>query len=712
MPKNLVIVESPTKAKTIGRFLGSKYAVMSSVGHVRDLPKGSLGVDIENDFAPKYVVPKDKTKTVKELKQAASKASTIYLATDPDREGEAIAWHLFEGLKLKEKTVQRVVFHEITEQAVKEAFSNPRGIDSSLVEAQQARRVLDRLVGFQLSPLLWKKIRYGLSAGRVQSAALLMLVTREREIEAFDPVEYWHLVADLTKPEPDDKATTTFSALLSRLKGAKSKLAITNQNEANAIVAELQNATYTVKEVTKKETKSRPAAPFTTSTLQQEAARKLRYATRRTMQLAQQLYEGISVNGSEAEGLITYMRTDSPTVSPSAIQEARDFVKSKHGESYLPAKPRGYSARSKNAQEAHEAIRPTSVKRTPESMKGALDAQQLRLYELIWRRMVASQMADAIFDSVSIQVEAVPPTKSTSYIFQANGSTLKFAGFKALYTEGTDEEEDEEKALPQLSQGTSLNCLRLDPQQKFTQPPPRYSDASLVKALEENGIGRPSTYATTVSNLQDREYVKKEAARLQPTKLGALVNDLLQVSVPDIIHLNFTARMEEVLDDIAGGGKSWVPYIREFYDPFVQAIETSIATAPKTPETTGETCEACGNTMEIKSGRFGLFQSCSNYPECKTTKPLQIKLGVKCPEDGDELLQKKSRKGKTFYACANYPDCTFSTALRPIPEPCPECKGLLTEFRRGTAKCNSCDYTGRRPKPEENAEQDGGQEAA
>ena len=705
MAENLVIVESPAKARTIGRFLGPKYAVMSSLGHVRDLPGGSLGVDVEKGFSPQYVVPKEKKNLVKEINQAVADASTIYLATDPDREGEAIAWHLLEAADMKRKPVRRVVFHEITEPAIKEAFNQPRDIDLDLVGAQQTRRILDRLVGYKLSPLLWKKIRGGLSAGRVQSAALRMLVIREREIEAFVPKEYWRLVADLAKKGTNGKKQGKFSAILSSVKGVKGKLEVKSKDEADAVLKDIQGASYTVSSVTKKETQRRPTAPFTTSTLQQEAWRKLRYSADRTMRIAQQLYEGIAIGNEGGLGLITYMRTDSPTVSAGAIQEARSFVTKEYGERYVPPQPRAYTARSKTAQEAHEAIRPTSMARTPQSIKQHLEPQQLRLYELIWKRMVASQMANALFDSASSQIESAAPAAAKQYIFQASGSTMKFAGFLVLYSEGSDEEQEEEGALPPLDKGELLDFLGLDPQQKFTQPPPRYSDASLVKALEENGIGRPSTYAPTISTIQQRGYVKKDSGHLLPVKLGMLVNDLLQESFPTIIDAKFTAQMEEDLDKIAQGKKEWLPFLKEFYGPFDEAVDTATTTLPRMDEPTDEVCDVCSRPMVIKKGRFGLFLACTGYPECKTTKPLQIKVGVKCPEDDGELLEKKSRKGKTFYACANYPNCTFATSLKPIPEPCPQCGKLLTAFLRGGVKCTACDYKGRRPRAQSGDQQ-------
>ena len=713
MAKNLVIVESPAKARTIGRFLGSSYVVMSSLGHIRDLPEGDLGVDVNKDFQPKYIIPKGKQELVKELNEAVSDASTIYLATDQDREGEAIAWHLTKAAKIGQKPVRRVVFHEITEPAIKAAFREPRHIDMDLVDAQQTRRILDRLVGYKLSPLLWKKIRGGLSAGRVQSAALRMLVIRERAIEVFVPQEYWRLMAEFAKKGSDGKRQQAkFVAALNGLKGSKGKLEVHSKEEADAIVKDLEGASYAVAGVAKKETQRRPTAPFTTSTLQQEAWRKLRYSAERTMRIAQQLYEGLQLGKEGGGGLITYMRTDSPTVSASAVQEARDYIKKAYGATYVPSQPRAYTARAKGAQEAHEAIRPTSIERTPDSLKQYLEPPQLRLYELVWKRMVASQMANALFDSTSVDIEAASARAAKGYIFHTTGSVQKFAGFLALYGESSDVEEEKEGALPPVEKGEALDFLGLDPQQKFTEPPARYTDASLVKALEENGIGRPSTYAPIISTLQQRGYVKKEGGLLHPVTLGALVNDLLQDCFPNIIDAKFTAQMEQELDEIARGEKPWVPFLKSFYAPFEKAVDAATVSLPKMDEPTDEVCEACGRPMVIKKGRFGLFLACTGYPECqekgKSTRPYHIKVGVKCPEDGGELVEKKSRKGKTFFSCANYPNCTFATSLRPIPEPCPQCGGLLTAFPRGGVKCSKCEYKGRRPrgKPSEGQQEE------
>ena len=751
MAKNLVIVESPAKARTIGRFLGRNYAVKASIGHIRDLPERTLGVDVKNDFTPKYVVPEGKKAVIKELDQELKKADALYLATDPDREGEAIAWHLSEAIKTGKKPVRRVVFHEITKPAIGEAFEHPREINVDLVNAQQTRRILDRLVGYRLSPLLGKKVRRGLSAGRVQSVALRMIVEREREIERFVPVEYWRILANLAKQSANGGKVKGFDATLASVKGEKGKLEVHDEQTATALVDDLRHSIYTVASVKKRETQRRPTAPFITSTLQQEAWRKLRFSARKTMTVAQQLYEGLQL-GTETAGLITYMRTDSPVVSGSAIAETRRYVAGKYGKEYLPPKARAYAAKSKGAQEAHEAIRPTSIMRDPASVQGALANDQFRLYELIWKRMVASQMANAVFDATAVQVEAAGSPRT--YVLTANGSVQKFAGFLTLYSEGSDtddEDEDREAALPPLEKGERLDLKKLDPQQKFTQPPPRYSEASLVKALEEAGIGRPSTYAAIVSTIQNRGYVKKEKGLLQPERLGAIVNDLLVEAFSSYIDPSFTAMMEEGLDEIARGEKGWTPYLSDFYGPFEAAVATANETLERKPEVSDEVCDLCDKPMVIKKGRFGLFLSCSGFPECKGTKPIKktetkvdealqkeyanevcdlcdkpmvVKSGrygpflsctgypeckgmkriekkadAPCPEDGGDLVERKNRRGRTFYGCANYPKCKFLTNRKPIAEPCPTCRGLLTEAAKGGVRCANanCDYKGERP---------------
>ena len=562
----------PPRPAPSRRILGKSYVVKASQGHVRDLPKGKLGVDVSQEFAPSYSVMRDKQATVKELKTLGAKASRIYLATDPDREGEAISWHLVEAADWPTDSdrLQRVVFHEITQEAVKEAFEHPRAIDMELVNAQQARRILDRLVGYQISPLLWKKVQRGLSAGRVQSVALRLVVDREREIEAFVPKEYWTIDAHLQKTERSkSERVQSFRAAIHSLKGRKGKLEIPNEESSKAIEGDLNGAAYSVAQVKKREVKQSPAPPFITSTLQQEAWRKLRFSARRTMSAAQQLYEGLSIGAEGSVGLITYMRTDSTNVSATAVQEARQYIRDKYGNEYVPQQPRAFRRKAKGAQEAHEAIRPTSIARTPESIRGHLTSDQRRLYDLIWKRMLASQMADARSDSTSVDIDAQCKTADKTYLFRATGSVLTFPGFRTLYLESSDEAEDEDGKgpLPQLEKGQGLDCLGVEPKQHFTQPPPRYTEASLIKSLEERGIGRPSTYAPIISTITDRHYVLKDEGRLKPTVLGCTVSDLLIQFFPDIMDAGFTARMEEELDEVARGERQWTPMLQDFYVP-------------------------------------------------------------------------------------------------------------------------------------------------
>ncbi|MEK9658363.1 MAG: type I DNA topoisomerase [Chloroflexota bacterium] len=702
--RHLVVVESPAKATTIGRMLGRDYTVKASMGHVRDLPEGQLGVDKENSFTPSYQVMKEKKTVIADLKKAAENAEDIYLATDPDREGEAISWHLYEAAGWKSKPVRRVVFHAITQEAIKEAFANHREIDMQLVNAQQARRVLDRLVGYELSPLLWRKVQRGLSAGRVQSVALRLVVERDREIDAFTPREFWSIEAALAAQGGG------FSAALHSRDGEKGKLQIADQAAAERIMSELRGAAYAVRAVTKREVKRRPAPPFITSTLQQEASRHLRFSATRTMQLAQQLYEGIDLGGADGPvGLITYMRTDSPQVAPEALTQVRGFIERTYGKEYLPTTARMFTSKSKVAQEAHEAIRPTSIPRTPESMAAHLSRDQFRLYELVWKRMVSSQMADAILDATRVEVLATPRT-GAGYVFRASGSVLRFPGFRAVYMEaqdekpardGEDEDEDERDAdLPALTKGEMLTCSQLNPSQHFTQPPPRYTEASIIKALEEHGIGRPSTYAPIISTLVSRQYVNRERSVLTSTKLGQVVCDQLMAHFPEIMNLEFTAQLEERLDQVANGKQDWVPLLRGFYDPFAKELEEAQEKMPRVriEEPTDEVCEVCGRPMVIKSGRFGPFLSCTGFPECKTSRPIRKKTGAKCPVDGGELLERKG-KGRTFYGCSNYPACNFTVSSRPLPEACPECEGLLVSAGRNRAKCTNCAYVG--PVPEE-----------
>lgn len=695
MTKNLVIVESPAKARTLSRILGKKYDLMASLGHIRDLPKSALGVDVKNGFTPQYVVPRIKSKIVKELKEAVGKAGTVYLATDPDREGEAISWHLAEVTKNKDdnKNYRRVTFHEITKDAIEEAFKHPQTINMQLVDAQQARRVLDRLVGYKISPLLWRKVRRGLSAGRVQSVAVRIIVEREREIEKFVPEEYWIIEAELTKKTA---TKSSFRATLVGLLDGK-KLEIHNEKTANQLKGNLESSDYSTLKVTTKRVARQPAPPFTTSTLQQEAWRKLRFSAKQTMAIAQQLYEGLPLGDEGEVGLITYMRTDSVRVAESAIAETRKYIGEKYGDNYLPDKARIYRQNARGAQEAHEAIRPTSTYREPAKIKKFLSAPQFRLYDLIWKRMVASQMAAATLDNTTVDIEARCPKPRTDYLLRTFASEIVFPGFITLYTESKDEEEKEEdkiRALPTLKKGDGLKLLGIFPEQRFTQPPPRYTEATLVKMLEQKGIGRPSTYAPILSTIQEREYVTKTKGVFQPTELGFVVNDLLVEHFPDIVNVEFTARMEDDLDEIASNHKNWVNVIEKFYTPF----EGSIADAHEKMEKVKladkqieENCPQCGKPIVVKTGRFGKFLACSGYPECKYTKPYQIKTGAKCPQCGGELMEKMSKKGKVFYGCSKYPECKFAVFNKPLPEPCPQCSGLVVE-QGNFKKCTKCSY--------------------
>ena len=695
--KTLVIVESPTKAKTISRFLGKDFIVESSYGHIRDLPSSTLGVDVEHNFEPKYVVPRKASAQVKKLKELAKKADEIILATDEDREGEAIAWHLAQALNLgvqKEKTetketkklktrkkispdkphaseIKRIVFHEITKKAIETALQHPRGLDMNLVDAQQARRILDRIVGYKLSPFLWKKIVRGLSAGRVQSVAVRLIVDREREIEKFKPQEYWSITAHFDEKKP-------FTALLAAKDGQPlDKLAISSQTQANDIVADLTGASYGIQSIEKKEVKRAPPSPFTTSTLQQAASQRLGYSARQTMRLAQQLYEGIDIGEHGHTGLITYMRTDSLNLSADALSATRAYIVSTFGASYALEHPRTYKTKSKGAQEAHEAIRPTDVTRAPADIKQYLEKQQYKLYELIWQRFVSTQMPPAIFDATSVDIKS--KGKKAAYIFHATGSVLKFDGFLKVYPIKT-----EDTLLPELSEGENLDLEHLEPKQHFTEPPPRYSEASLIKILEKNGIGRPSTYAPTIGTIQERNYVQKnEAKRFVPTEMGIMVTDMLVEHFPDIVDVTFTADMEETLDKIADGKEEWVPAIRAFYEPFEKLLEIKYKTVEKqtTDEPTDEVCEKCGKPMVIKNGRFGKFLACTGFPECKSTKRLpENTLGIKCPacKEGD-LIQRRSKRGKLFYGCSAYPKCNFALWDRPTGETCPACNSMMVE---------------------------------
>ena len=731
----LVVVESPTKVKTIQKYLDSKYIVKASMGHIRDLPKSKLGVDEKKGFKPDYKVLPAKKKVLDELKKAAEKVDALYIATDPDREGEAIGWHLAAELGISKSKTYRIMFNEITERAVKAAFQHPGKIDMNKVNAQQARRILDRLVGYKLSPLLWEKIRRGLSAGRVQSVAVRLLTEREREIQAFVAVEYWSLHARLLGTHPPE-----FTATLREVRGEKASLP--SERETVAVMTALHGCEWRVKSVTRGERKRNPAAPFTTSTLQQEAGRKLHFTAKKTMMLAQQLYEGIELGAEGSVGLITYMRTDAVRVSQEAQAEARDWVGRRLGREYLPDAPPVYRAR-KSAQEAHEAIRPAFVEQEPKAVARFLSRDQLALYRLIWERFLASQMLPAVYDTVAADIRA------NDCLFRAQGSTLKFQGFMAVYVESREEvpetQEDEvetEAVVPPLVEGERLRLRALDPKQHFTQPPPRYTEASLVKTLEERGIGRPSTYAQILSTIQEREYARREKGTLFPTELGMLVTDSLVPHFPEVMDVEFTAGLEESLDKIEEGEADWVETVAAFYKQFskdlaragkkMDDVKKGTETGDACPdcgkpivekwgrfgkflacsaypectytkdlgggrvkvadEPTEEICPTCSKPMVIKHGRFGKFIACSGYPACKTTKPVPLGIGCPQPACGGQLVERRSRKGRTFYACTNYPQCTFSVWTRPIPEPCPKCAApFLTErIARGGKTTRAC----------------------
>jgi len=695
MASKLVIVESPAKARTLKEMLGKGYVIKASLGHVRDLPKKELGINLM-DFAPKYVVLFEKRRVIREIKEAANSASAVYLATDPDREGESISWHLIEATKLKKDRIpiRRIVFHEITKEAIEQALQNPQTIDMKLVNAQQARRLLDRLVGYKLSPLLWRKVQSGLSAGRVQSAAVKIIVDRERQIQDFIPQEYWTIEVELTKLVPENKQGT-FRALLIGLSDG-TKVDIPNQTKANTIATELIKASYTVSKSQTKETIKQPAPPFTTSTLQQEAWRKLRFSAHRTMAIAQQLYEGLPIGDEGLVGLITYMRTDSTHVAPGAVAEMRDFITQRYGSNFLPSKPRIFAQKQKFTQEAHEAIRPTKVFREPSQLIPYLKSEQLQLYELIWKRAVASQMAASIFDITTVEIEAERPDSEKRYLLRATSSTPRFFGFMVLYIESKDEEEEDKimAPIPTLERGDRLKLLQIIPEQHFTQPPPRYTEATLIKALEQKGIGRPSTYAPILATIQERRYVHKENGSFRPDELGFIVNDLLSEHFPKIVDLGFTAKMEEDLDNIARGKKEWVPVLRNFYTPFEESLRIAFTKINKISfsQPTDEVCPNCHQPMVIKRGRYGKFLACSNYPECKVTMPFLVKTGASCPECGQELVQRTGKKGRIFYGCSAFPKCKFTIRYKPLPESCPRCGKLLIVYRKGLAKCSKCSY--------------------
>jgi DNA topoisomerase-1 len=768
MAKNLIIVESPTKAKTITKYLGRGYTVMASVGHIKDLPTSKLGVDLEHDFAPQYVTIKGKSKVLAEIKKKAEEADKVFLAPDPDREGEAIAWHLEQELlgkskkKKKDGKIFRVLFNEITESAVKRALQSPGEIDMRLVNAQQARRVLDRIVGYQGSQLLWDKVRRGLSMGRVQSVAMRLICEREAERDAFRAEEYWSITALLAGANPP-----AFEAKLHSIDGEEAS--IENAEQAGRIIGEIQGKAFVVRSIERREKKRHPVAPFITSRLQQEASRKLHFSPKKTMTLAQQLYEGIEIGAEGATGLITYMRTDSPRISNEAMADARAVIQSRFGADYLPATPNVYKT-SKAAQEAHEAIRPTSAARDPESIRQYLDQDQYNLYKLIWNRFIASQMVPAILDVT--RIDSMPIETKHAYLFRSTGTVVKFPGHTIVYMEGVDKEalsqkpkadqeaEDDERQLPVLSEGERLRLVEQEGQtvpgllskQHFTQPPPRYNEALLIKELEEKGIGRPSTYATIISTIQDRKYVEKIEGRLVPTETGKIVNEFLLKGFPELINVDFTSQLEEQLDQVEEGNKQWVAAVRDFYMPFTRELERAktipgpkdtvepptdlpcekcgrmmeikwgrngkflacpaykddppckntqnferlpdgtIKIVPKQELTTDQVCEKCGSQMVVKTGRFGKFIACSAYPQCKTTRPLA--LGVKCPQPncGGDLVQKRTRKGRSFFACSNYPTCEFALWDRPVPKACPTCQApfLIEKISKQEGRSVQC----------------------
>lgn len=685
MPKVLVIVESPAKAKTIERYLGKNYKVEASVGHVRDLPKSKMGIDIEEDFEPKYITIRGKGKVLKVLRKEAKKADKVLLATDPDREGEAIAWHLAIALKMDLDSECRIVFREITKKAVKNAIKNPRKIDYNLVDAQQARRILDRLVGYSISPILWYKIRRGLSAGRVQSVASRIICEREKEIDAFVPEEYWKISADVKGGNPKEK----FNIRLS--KKSKKKIKISSKDEVDKILEDLKDNGLTVKNLKTTVYNRKPYSPFKTSTLQQEASNKLGFSTRKTMGIAQSLYEGVKIAGEGTTGLITYMRTDSIRVSDEAVSETRDYIEKEYSKEYLADIKEKKKKKKKSVQDAHEAIRPTSALRTPYKIKDSLNDDQFKLYELIWKRFVSSFMENAKFDRLKINIV------NGDYIFKASGQILKFDGFLKVYSYV----DTKEVRMPMLEEGEKLELVKYLPTRHETNPPPRYSEATLVKFMEEKNIGRPSTYSPTISTILKRGYIEKESRYFKPTELGVLINDIMVNHFSKIVDLDFTAMVEKEFDEIENGERPWKSIIKDFYKPFAQTLKDADKNIEKIDmtEETDEVCEKCGSPMVIKYGRFGKFMACSDYPNCKNTKSVLNKIGIKCPkcEDGD-IVKKKTKKRRVFYGCSNYPDCDFTSWARPIDEKCPECDSILTAKENKHSikiKCSNseCNYS-------------------
>ena len=678
--KELVIVESPSKAKTIEKYLGGNYKVTASMGHLRDLPKSKLGVDLEHGFQPEYIPVKDKKDLIDELKKESKKAPVVYLATDPDREGEAISWHLKELLGLSDEKAKRVTFNEITKKVVTESIQHPRGIDQDLVDAQQARRVLDRLVGYQISPLLWKKVKRGLSAGRVQSVATRMVVDREEEIRAFQSEEYWLLDAFLKRSKEENSFRARFYGT------AEKKMELHNEDEVNVIRAAVEKAPFSVRSVKRTEKQRSPAPPFITSTLQQEASRRLNMTPRRTMSVAQQLYEGVEITGHGSIGLISYMRTDSLRLSDEAVASARSFIQENYGPAFCPNQPRSFKTKA-GAQDAHEAIRPTDVTLTPELVRKDLTQEQYRLYRIIWGRFTACQMANAVYDNLAIEVE------SSGYLFKANASTLKFAGYTAVYEEATDDEQKQaENLLPDLLEGEALLLDKTVPEQQFTQPPARYTEATLIRAMEEKGIGRPSTYAPTISTITGHDYVMKEGKYLKPTPLGEVVTSLMKDHFSDIVDLKFTNHMEARLDEIESGKSGWQDVLQEFYEDFdaeMKAAETAMdGQRIKVPDiVSDEVCDVCGKPMLVKKGRFGQFLGCSGFPECTFTKPIVVEMPGKCPKCGGRILKRTSKKGYVFYACERGTDCGFITWDVPTKDVCPQCgKTMFKRSGRGPLK--------------------------
>ena len=697
MADSLVIVESPAKAKTIGKYLGSKYIVKASMGHIRDLPKSQIGVEVENQFNPKYITIRGKGSILKELKDASKKVKRVYLAADPDREGEAIAWHLAHYLELDETENCRVVFNEITKQAVKDAFKTPRKINMDLVNAQQARRILDRLVGYKISPLLWKKVKKGLSAGRVQSVSVKLIIDRENEIDAFVPEEYWSITAKLKHGK------AAFEAKYHSIGGEKRELG--SEAEMQEVLNAMKKDSFEVAEVREKERQRNPAPPFITSSLQQEAARKLGYRAAKTMSVAQQLYEGVDLGKEGTVGLITYMRTDSTRLSPLAQEEAKTYITDKYGADYVPEQPRVYTKKSAGSQDAHEAIRPTSPLREPDEMKPFLSRDQFRLYKLVWERFLASQMASAVLDTMTVDLH------SGSVVFRATGSKLKFPGFMKVYVEGNDDgTTEEDKFLPPLAAGDKAEQEEIEPKQHFTQPPPRYTEARLVKTLEELGIGRPSTYAPTLETIQKRGYVAIEEKKFMPTELGDLVIQLMEEFFPEILDAEFTAHMEGDLDHVEEGNEDWVKVLASFYTSFEKRLEVAEEEMKEIEiqdEVSDEICEKCGKHLVYKMGRFGKFLACSGFPDCRNTKPIIKEIGVGCPQCNEgKVIERRSKKGRIFYGCDRYPECEYVSWDKPSSKPCPSCSSPMVEKRNrsgGKLKCTSCDHTEELPEDQDQA---------